>query len=175
MTKALLTSNNQNWRTPYELVQAIEFTYDVVFEYDLAACTASTKCANYFSVHNSFFDNINNMPDGSVCFCNPPYGDEIFPVRTWATAAYTLMIGKQCKIYMLLPTNKFEQDWWHRYVIAKNIHFSFIKGRVDFLNEKGIPMKNNTWGSVVVAFDTAKIGLEPGTIDYERPKHYYIK
>jgi len=163
----LLTSKNQNWRTPNALFKKMEEHYGVDFEFDLAASIENTKCFFGFTKEHSFFDNMKDIPDGIECFCNPPYGDPVVPVKVWVIACYHLMLERGIKTKMLLPTNKFEQDWFHRYVLAKELHYDFVKGRVAFLNEKNVPISGNTWGSVVIDFDISKVGTMPGSITYE--------
>lgn len=85
-----------------------------VWDFDVAADEESHWAPNWYSVA----ENGLKQTWAKRCFCNPPFsGIEPWVVRAWE--AMTLPVDDlNCAdlVAMLLPANRTEQPWWHRWV-----------------------------------------------------------
>ena len=95
-------------RTPPELLsECIALAGVTGFDLDVAASVENTKADQWFDVDS---DGLTQPWSGRV-WCNPPYSD----CGSWVAKA-SAECGRTDVIAMLLPANRTEQKWWHKYV-----------------------------------------------------------
>lgn len=145
--RALLTSEKQSWETPDLLFKYLDGYFN--FQVDLAADDVNHKCPVYYSESNNAFNHRWDNGDYWSFWCNPPYGDSRHPVGAWIERAfYSFKHNMDISFVFLLPTNKCDQDWFHRFVIG-TARVVFLRGRVKF---KG-STTGNTQGSMIIIYN----------------------
>lgn len=137
LSKALFTSNSDEWETPQELFDELnkEFNFDL----DPCATHKNAKCSLYYTkIHNGL-----TAPWSLAVsiFMNPPYGREI---GKWVKKAYEES-QHGCLVVCLLPART-DTRWFHNYCLKGEIRW--IKGRLKFSG-----MKNSApFPSMIVIF-----------------------
>ena len=156
LPKALVSSETQNWTTPDEFWIPLDKEFNFVL--DVAAQKENTKCLEYLTIE----DDALKHPWKKTNWCNPPYGDRKYPVKSWVAKAYEESVIGNTTV-MLLPINKMDQQWFHDLAL-KNAEIRIVKGRVHFvdaltkkrptkLNKKGKLVKDgNSQGSMLIIF-----------------------
>jgi phage N-6-adenine-methyltransferase len=137
------------------------------FTLDAAANAANKKVETFCSLENSGLQA--DWGPHSV-WCNPPYSD----IEVWLAKAH-LEFSRECRsIVMLLPANRTEQGWWHRWVEHgrdrpdRKFRTEFIRSRFNFgipNNEGGKFNSSPPFGCVAVIFDRF-----PKPFAYPRPE-----
>lgn len=120
MCDALFSSKNQEWETPLDLFE--ELNQEFEFKTDVCALPHNAKCDTYFTPQ---MDGL-SMEWKDVCWCNPPYGKDIYK---WVQKAYQ-SAQKSATVVMLLPART-DTRWFHEYIYGK-AEIRFIKGRLKF-------------------------------------------
>ena len=132
MDKVLFAHNSGDWETPQVLFDSLnkEFTFTL----DVCASKENAKCKKFFTKEQ---DGLKQKWGGAMCWCNPPYGRQIYE---WVKKAST----ENC--VLLLPART-DTKWFHEFVYGK-AEIRFIKGRLKFGNS------NNSapFPSMVVVF-----------------------
>lgn len=105
------------------------------FTIDVAASAANAKLPRYFTIED---DGLSQPWTRERVWCNPPYSS----IEPWVAKAWQewkdLLSGPHL-IVMLLPANRTEQGWWHRWVEphlrSRRVDFrcEFLPGRVRFI------------------------------------------
>ena len=113
-TKGLMSSLNQNWRTPQKLYE--ELNKEFAFDFD--PCPV-----------NPSFDGL-NIEWGNCNFVNPPYNK----ISEWVKKSFEEW--KKGKTVVLLIPSRTDTRWWHDYIM-KATEIRFIKGRLKFNDNKG--------------------------------------
>jgi len=174
--KPFLTSNSQEWETPWWLIKAIERKHGIKYLLDIAATRDNRRAPMWiergenleqYEIHKLFIEACCTMSNSPLLFgkspyeysqdsdirdkfhiwCNPPYGDKEFPVKWWAEIALRLAAWG-ANTTMLLPTNKFDQKWFE--ALNCNACIEFITGRVQFTINGKRGKNSNTQGSVLI-------------------------
>jgi phage N-6-adenine-methyltransferase len=139
MPAAFLSSNKQDYATPWGLVEALEKELGRRFTLDVCASEKSAKAPKYYNAEKNGLmqdwaqDAWEDFPHAA--WCNPEYGDGKIPL--WIMEAAKL--ADPCTVFgglttvFLLPANKTDQAWWHKLVIPFHAVWD-VKGRVDFLD-----------------------------------------
>lgn len=132
MPAAFLSSNKQDYATPWPLVEAVEKELGQGFTLDVCASAKSAKAPNYFTeAGNAFVQDWALSAAGGLAWCNPPYIDG-WPGRFLRRARLAAAASGLTTVF-LLPANKTDQGWWHDVVIPNHAVWD-VKGRVDFLD-----------------------------------------
>lgn len=130
--KAMLTSLNQDWRTP----KVIYDNLNKEFNFDFDPCPANPK-----------FDGTKIEWKGSN-YCNPPYTTKI--QDAFVKKAYEESLkGKLC--VLLLPVRTSSKRW-QNYILPYAKEIRFLAGRLKFNDGKGC----STFCSAVIIFEGAK-------------------
>jgi len=118
--------------TPKELFQNICKKYDIYPQIDICASHANHVLSNYITKEQNCFD----YSITQDFFMNPPYSQ----VSEFMEFAY-LQHKTNNVSCLVLTYSKTDTIWWHKFVENKSsVHF--IKGRIRFLDESGIPTCN---------------------------------
>lgn len=114
------SSKTGEWETPQELFDLLDKEFG--FTLDVCALPTNAKCDRYFTpADNGLIQDWTN----SVCWMNPPYGDEI---KAWVIkAAETAAAGGT--VVCLLPA-RVDTAWWWDYCRFGEVRF--LRGRLKF-------------------------------------------
>lgn len=152
MNPALLSSKCANWRTPPEVLEAVQAVYTLSL--DVCASPGHQVCARFFSPED---DSLSlrwrdSIDCGAYGWMNPPYGRGIGKWIAKADATASEGRGMVC----LLPSRT-DTQWWHLYcepVLRGKIpgEVIFLRGRIRFLTENGDRADPAPFPSVIVIF-----------------------
>lgn len=123
---ACLTSNSDDWSTPYDLFTSLDQEFN--FTLDPCASDENHKCSKFFTINDNGLD---KSWKNEVVFCNPPYSQ----IALWCKKCFDEWLHNKTKIVLLIPSRT-DTRYFHQYVLpfAK---LRFIKGRLHFNNSKG--------------------------------------
>lgn len=144
MNAVHFSSKNLCWCTPQDFFEKLNVEFNFVL--DAAATSLTAKCHKYFTPET---DGLSQSWDcGGAVFCNPPYGREI---SKWVKKAYEE--AKTCKypIVLLVPART-DTTYFHDYIYGK-AEIRFIRGRLKFSDENGVPSNNAPFPSMVVIYN----------------------
>jgi hypothetical protein len=83
---------------------------------------------------------------------NPPYS----AIAPWVLGAYSRCVRDESFSALLLPANRTQLDWWHRYALRGELWF--FRGRIAFDPPPGIKKSTPRGNSVLVVFDPLTLG-----------------
>ena len=174
------SSKTIEWGTPPEILAMVaDMGYRIVL--DVCATPGRQVCDTYFSPPSSSaiepcssrdlgsvapaaYDGLSQpwrvvfgLPEGSVAWCNPPYGREI---GRWVAKAASEARDRGVTSVCLLPART-DTTWWHDYCQPilegdRPGHVKFLKGRVRFISPDGGRRTSAPFPSVLVVFGDAK-------------------
>lgn len=139
VSKALLTSNTDQWATPEYLFNG----YNQVYNFTLDACASdwNYKVNNYYTEE----DNGLEQPWTGVVWCNPPYGRQI---KDWIRKGYE-SAQQGATVVMLIPART-DTAYWHEYVMKGRI--TFLRGHIKFIQPDGTEGNAAPFPSAIVVF-----------------------
>lgn len=170
MSKAFLTSDNQTWATPWQVIRALE---DEGFNFvlDIASGMTTSKAKKFYTQEDDAFrQDILKDSEGGDIWCNPPYGDPERPVKDWVLLLCSIRLQKRS--VLLLPSNKTDQDWYHDLAIPY-AEIRPVRGRIGFLDGNGKPVSGNSQGSMLIIFGPGIIPCAPRSFDWKLIKKKY--
>ena len=149
MTKhrQLLTSTNQDWRTPLDIYEGLNKEFN--FDFD--------PCPNH-----SLFDGI-KQEWGQRNYVNPPYTTKI--QNAFVEKAYKESLNGKLSV-LLIPVRTSSIRWQTWILNKENVEIRFVSKRIKFLGADGQPSKSvATFCSAVIIFrpidaKNAKDGME---------------
>ena len=94
--RAMLSSRHDEWETPRELFDELDFEF--AFTLDTCATAENAKCERYFSKREDGL----RQPWTGICFCNPPYGRAI---GLWVRKGYEAA-REGATVVMLIPAGR---------------------------------------------------------------------
>lgn len=145
------SSENQNWCTPMDLFEDLNAEFHFVL--DAAATEKTAKCDQYFTPQTDGLARSWNC--GGTVFCNPPYGREIVK---WVKKAFE-EAQRGVRIILLVPART-DTKWFHEFIYGK-AEIRFIRGRLRFTDEDGVPAKKLApFPSMIVIYNAAPQGQE---------------
>lgn len=145
ITKGLYTSNKDDWETPQDLYDDLNWEFH--FTLDAAASPENAKCEKYFTKKD---DALKQEWGNNVIWCNPPYGRQIG--KFVEKAFYTLLRFPRSIVVMLLPART-DTKWFHEYIYKNKAEIRFLKGRLHFSNSKNAA----PFPSMIVIFQNNKL------------------
>jgi phage N-6-adenine-methyltransferase len=164
LSKAFTTSNDQSWSTPWPIFNFLNSKYD--YSIDLCASNTNKKCEKYLGLDqgiNSLDVKWHEVSEGRG-WANPPYGDDDYPVKDWMEKAYEEYHNHGFSSSWLLPINKQDQKWFHKYCISQSF-IEIFEGRIQFVDPitGEIPLRwsdkkqkmvkmGNSQGSMLITF-----------------------
>lgn len=120
VSKALFTSNSDEWTTPQDFFDIINKCYK--FTLDAAATESNTKCPKFLT--NGLLD---KWKYEERIWCNPPYSN----ISKWVQKA-----SESSAPSILLIPSRTDTKYWHEYIFPKASFVVFIKGRLKFGDSK---------------------------------------
>ena len=132
-----------SWQTPKDIWNKLNNQYK--FEFDCCASKLNTKCPQWFSISNPFFNTTKDFIDYTICWMNPPFSKskEMFN-------HFFKVVSKGIAIYRC---DNMETKIWQE-IILPNINWVFIpKGRISYEGKVG---KGSRFPSALIG-----VGLPP--------------
>ena len=124
ISKALFSSNNQEWGTPQFLFHTLTRT-EGPFKLDAATTEDNPLGTPYFYTKK---DNALEKRWRNPTFCNPPYGRDVWK---WVCKAYLESIAGN-KVVMLLPA-RVGTRWFHKWIWQRpKVDWYPLQGRLKF-------------------------------------------
>lgn len=119
-TELMFSSKTDLWETPQDLFDQLneEFHFDL----DVCALPENAKCEKFYTPE---MDGLSRPWDG-VCWCNPPYGRNVWK---WVVAGHAASV-MGATVVMLLPART-DTRWFHDWIYGK-AEVRFIRGRLKF-------------------------------------------
>ena len=143
MNRALLSSKNMNWCTPQDFFDCLNMEFGFVL--DAAASAKTAKCSKFFTPET---DGLSSSWDfGGPVFCNPPYGREI---GKWVKKAYEEATRWGHTVVLLIPART-DTAYFHEFIYGK-AEIRFLRGRLRFTDENGIPSDPAPFPSMLVIY-----------------------
>jgi phage N-6-adenine-methyltransferase len=140
---AAFMSDRMDWETPADLFELLHREFR--FTLDVCALPHNAKLPRYFTPE---LDGLAQDWGQDVCWCNPPYGDDI---GLWIRKAYEASL--QGATVVCLTYARTDTQWFHDWAYGK-AEIRFIKGRVRFVGAKhGAPAP-----SILLVYRPAKKG-----------------
>ena len=125
--------------TPDHIFRALNARFR--FTLDVAASGHNAKLPRFFSLDD---DGLSQSWRGERVWCNPPYSD----LSSWVRKA-SIQEAELC--VMLIPANRTDQKWWHRYIEPRRgdgtVWVEFLQGRVRFRFPPGDPRRGRAGDS----------------------------
>lgn len=136
---------NDSWRTPLEVFNYFNRTYDFMF--DACADDKNYLHGNYLTEKDDFLDGglRGHEMNGEFAWCNPPYSNPLPFVRRCIFDSIESGIG-----YVMLLNHDMSTKWATILTRLDCTIVVFTGKRIAFLNDKGIPVKNNNKGQIAV-------------------------
>lgn len=142
ISEALYSSQTDMWETPQDLFDDLDREFH--FDLDVCAIPENAKCKKFYTPEQDGL----RQPWKGTCWCNPPYGRDIWK---WVRRALFASVGGST-VVMLLPART-DTKWFHDY-IYKRAEIRFVKGRLKFGNSKN----SAPFPSMIVIFRGLKGG-----------------
>jgi len=114
------SSDRHDWETPQPLFDLLNREFN--FTLDVCATDRTAKCDEFFSPAS---DGLAQDWGSSVCWCNPPYGNQI---KDWIAKAYD-SAREGATVVCLVPARTDTRYWWE-YCIRGEVRF--LRGRLRF-------------------------------------------
>ncbi len=135
ISKALFSSNKDEWETPSDLFNELDEEFHFILD---ASCDSkNAKCPIGFNVDRnedglkeSWMDRIKKTCNLSV-FVNPPFSQK----AKWIKKSYEES-QKGCTVIMLIDART-DTKIWHEIIFPYASEIRFIKGRIKFIDENG--------------------------------------
>lgn len=125
VSKALLTSNSDEWATPMDVYMSLDNEFH--FTLDACATEKNHKCECYFTKEQ---DGLNQDWSGKVVFCNPPYSE----IGKWVEKAYREGCKDNTLVCLLIPART-DTRYFHNFIYHRS-EIRFVKGRLRFNGSK---------------------------------------
>lgn len=150
-----MTCANTEWFTPPHVLDAVRSYFGGEIALDPATTAANhTKAKAFFTVK----ENGLARPFVNGTFVNPPYGT--------AMPAWCAKIGEEAArgveiIALLTVSRRTEQEYWQRAVLNDHLRaICFVRGRLQFLDERGSPGKRNSYPSELYGYNVDRQRFE---------------
>jgi phage N-6-adenine-methyltransferase len=128
----LMSSAQQDWRTPRELFEQIEAIAGR-FDLDAAADNSNALCELFFSENMSALNRDWSIgTEYTRVWLNPPYGKAL---AVFSAKAVEEVAGHGIEVWLLVPA-RVDTRWWNL-LMTKAVSVRFMKGRVKFEREDG--------------------------------------
>lgn len=127
LTPGMFSSLRGDWETPDQLFYFLDKEFH--FDLDVCATRENTKCANFISPEQDALS-FGGVWVG-VCWCNPPYGNEL---AKWLWRAHES--AKAGSTVVCLIPARTDTSWWHETVMPFAAEIRFLRGRLSFDNRR---------------------------------------
>lgn len=123
-TEVMFSSKTDIWSTPQDLFDKLNEEFH--FTLDVCALPENAKCDRYYTPEMNGL----SLSWEGICWCNPPYGRDIWK---WVAAGQGASTAG-ATVVMLLPART-DTRWFHDYILEK-AEIRFIRGRLKFGGSK---------------------------------------
>lgn len=139
------------WSAPRPLFGVLNKRYRLQF--DAAASDDNHMVDDYATINDVDGGGLGALKHTPLrMWVNPPYSD----IEPWIAAAHARCVRDQSFTAMLLPANRTQMSWWHRYAMVGELWF--FRGRIAFDPPPGIEKSTPRGNSVLVVFDPLTLG-----------------
>ena len=138
ISKALFSSNRDDWETPKHIFDA----YAAGVTLDVCATNENSKCLYYFDT------NALEQDWDEDFWMNPPYGRR---VKHWVKKAHDESRKHNVIGICLLPART-DTRWFHDYIYKEADEIIFLKGRIRFLIDGVVSKHAAPFPSMIVIF-----------------------
>ena len=147
MDPVLFSSKKMDWCTPKCVFAALNDEF--IFVLDAAASDKNAKCAEYYTEKDDAL--AQSWDKGGAVFCNPPYGRHI---GKWVKKAYDESAKMHYPVVLLIPART-DTTYFHDYIYGK-AEIRFIRGRLRFTDDDGVPGGRAPFPSMIVIYNYDK-------------------
>jgi len=144
VSKALFSSEKENWRTPPALFELLNSEFH--FSLDPCADSENHKCELYFDEKK---DGLKQSWANQTVFMNPPYGEK---TPAWMKKAYMESHLNRITVVCLIAA-RVDTQMWHDWIFGCCKEIIFCNGRVHFEDEYGVIKKSPTFPNAIVIYD----------------------
>lgn len=137
-TEVMFSSKSNEWGTPQSLFD--ELNQEFHFTLDPCSTHTNAKCEKHYTAEQ---DGLSHDWTGETVFCNPPYGREI---PKWVKKA----AESKATTVMLIPART-DTSYFHDYIYNR-AEIRFLRGRVKFERQPGVPGDAAPFPSMIVIF-----------------------
>jgi phage N-6-adenine-methyltransferase len=124
MNEALLSSNKEEWETPWSLFRSIDARFH--FDFDAAATRENTKVSRFIPPSSNALS-VDWSVYGSMGWLNPPYGRKL---PAFLKKAYAECAEHGVSSVVLVPART-DTRWWRDYArTASEVYL--LEGRIKF-------------------------------------------
>lgn len=141
ISKAMFTSNSDEWETPQELFNELDDEFH--FTVDACATDENHKCPRYYTKEDNGL-----LKDwgGERVWLNPPYSK----IAMWVEKAFREGMKDNTVVVMLIPART-DTRYFHKFILNRS-EIRFVRGRLKFSNKGNAPFP-----SMVVIFRGAEV------------------
>lgn len=126
VSKALLSSNSDEWTTPAALFERLDAEF--AFTLDPCATKENHKCDKYFTQEQ---DGLAQSWAGERVFCNPPFSQ----IKKWVEKAFRESRHDNTLVALLIPART-DTKYFHHFIYNR-AEIRFIKARLQYGDSKG--------------------------------------
>jgi len=155
---APLSSERQDWATPWAFILYLRRKFGFVPTLDAAASALNTKSGRYFTACQ---DSLKQDWFGHV-WLNPPFGKEL--IGFLQKCADEIKRDEVLSIYALVPART-DTKWFHEIVLPTAAHVYLIKGRLTFESSSATPGANAPFPSMLIVWDSRLLPQTIGTLE----------
>ena len=145
MNASLFSSKKMDYCTPQAFFDKLNEEFR--FSLDAAATDRTAKCPAYFTPETDGLKSSWSAAGGGAVFCNPPYGREI---GKWVAKAHAE--AKSGRTVVLLIPARTDTSYFHDHIYGY-AEIRFIRGRLRFTDEAGIPFPPAPFPSMLVIYN----------------------
>lgn len=141
MASVHFSSKTTEWGTPKWLFDQLNEEFH--FTIDVCASHGRQMVERYWDPET---DGLKQRWYGETCWMNPPYGREI---KHWVEKARRAVQVGRATVVGLLPART-DTAWWHDHIIGASAEVRFLRGRLKFLDAKGVERHPAPFPSAIV-------------------------
>lgn len=131
------------WCTPQDFYEKLNTEFN--FTVDVAANPGSAKCEHFYTPLD---DGLSKSWGGETVWCNPPYGRS---TGLWVKKAYEETTNNKSTIVVMLIPARTDTSYWHDYIFGRKAYeIRFVRGRLKFTDEDGVPKDPAPFPSAVI-------------------------
>lgn len=135
------------WATPLGLFNRLDKAIGP-FTLDACALPYNAKCARYYTPEiDGLVQPWHEDAAGGVVWCNPPFS----AIRRWVAKAWRESL-RGARVALLMPANRTDAWWFHRYVIEAGAAIQFLEGRTRFVPPPGVLASSPGFGCLVALY-----------------------
>lgn len=151
---APLSSDNQEWETPPELVQYIQNLFEINFTLDACASPENAKAFSYITAEQNALDQ-QWFSYGGAVWLNPPFGrGGKLQRQLIQKAIHEVKAGRAKQVFALIPART-DTKLFHDDIMPNASAIYFIRGRIQF-KQGNNNLMDAPFPSMLVVFENVK-------------------